>query len=84
MKAIKFKQANKCLGKPPSMTDAECHSLWVYTDGKQCISCWKLSWKHRLKALLFGRVWVSVLSGTTQPPIWVDCDKTVFEGGTKA
>ena len=78
MKPIKFKEANKNLLKPQSMTDEECSSLWVYTDGEQCISYWKMNWKQRIMALLFGRVWLSVLSGQTQPPVWVDCDKTVF------
>lgn len=80
MTPIKFKEANRNLSKPPNMTDAECSSLWVYSDGTQCISCWKMSWKQRIKALLFGKVWLSVLSGSTQPPVWLDCDKTVFEG----
>ena len=79
MKPIKFKQANKNLLKPDSMTDEECSSLWVFTDGGQCVSCWKLSWKQRLAALFFGKVWLGVLSGSTQPPVWLDCTKTVFE-----
>ena len=83
MKPIKFKEANKNLLKPENMTDEECSSLWVYTDGEQCISCWKLSFKQRLSALIFGRVWLSVLSGQTQPPVWVDCKKTVFNLRTK-
>lgn len=78
MKPIKFKEANKNLLKPQNMTDEECSSLWVYTDGKACISCWKMSFKQRLSALFFGRVWLSVLSGQTQPPVWLDCCKTVF------
>ena len=45
----------------------------------QCISCWKLSWRQRIAALVHGRVWLSVLSGYTQPPVWMDCSKTVFE-----
>lgn len=76
---IKFDEANKNLLKPESMTDEECSSLWVFTDGEQCISCWKLSVIQRIKALLFGKVWLSVLSGQTQPPVWLDCDKTVFK-----
>jgi hypothetical protein len=79
MKPIKFKEANKNLLKPESMTDTECGSLWVYNDGKQCISCWKMTFKQRIKAILFGKVWLSVMGGQTQPPVWVDCDKTVFE-----
>lgn len=60
MKPIKFAEANKNLLKPSSMTDAECRSLWVYTDGRECVSCWKLTWAQRIKALLFGRIWLSV------------------------
>ncbi len=56
-----------------------CKALWVYTDGQQCISCWKLPWRQRITALVHGRVWLSVLSGYTQPPVWMDCSKTVFE-----
>lgn len=77
MKPIKFEQANKNLLKPESMTDEECSSLWVYNDGRECISCWRLTWKERIKALLFGRVWLSVLSGRTQPPVWLTCCKTI-------
>lgn len=79
MKPIKFNQANKNLLKPDSMTEEKCSSLWVYTDGNQCISCWKMNWKQRIKALFFGKIWLSVMSGETQPPVWVDCCKTVFE-----
>ena len=78
MKPIKFEEANKNLLKPENMTDEECSSLWVHTDGRECISCWKLSFKQRLSALFYGKVWLSVLSGYTQPPVWLDCRKTVF------
>lgn len=79
MKPIKFKQANKNLLKPDNMTDKECSSLWVYTDGKHCVSCWKMSLRQRIAALIFGKVWLCVLSGSTQPPVWLDCDRTVFK-----
>ena len=74
----KFPQANKCLTKPIDMTDEECSSLWVYNNGVECISCWKLSLWQRLMVLIHGRVWLGVHSGITQPPVWLDCDKTVF------
>ena len=79
MKPIKFKEANKNLIKPESMTDDECGSLWVFNDGRQCISCWNMTFRQRIKALIWGRVWLSVMSGQTQPPVWVDCDKTIFK-----
>lgn len=73
-----FKEANVTLLKPESMTDKECSSLRVYTDGKQCVSCWGLSLIERLKVLFYGKIWLGVLSGHTQPPVWMDCGKTVF------
>ena len=75
---IRFMEANKNLLKPDSMNEEECSSLYVYTDGSQCISCWKMSLAARIKALLHGRVWLSVLGGSTQPPVWLACGKTVF------
>jgi len=78
MKPVKFDEATKNLSKPQSMTDEECSSMWVYSDGQQCISCWKMTWKERIKALFYGRVWLGVISGQSQPPVWVDPSKTVF------
>lgn len=75
---IRFMEANKNLLKPDSMTDDECSSLFVYTDGHQCVSCWKMPLLARIQALLTGRVWLCVLGGSTQPPVWLACGKTVF------
>ena len=78
MYPVKFPEANRNLLKPDNMTNEECGSLWVYTDGGACISCWKLSWKARLSVLFHGKVWLGVLSGGTQPPVWLTAAKTVF------
>ena len=79
MKPIAFPQATKTLQKPMSMTDEECSPLPVFTDGTQCISCWRPSWRERLAILFFGRVWCAVLSGQTQPPVWLMGSRTCFE-----
>lgn len=78
LKPIKFPEATKNLGKPESMTDEECGSLWIFNDKKQCISCWKVPFWKRVKMLWHGKVWIGVISGVTQPPIWVDVKNTVF------
>lgn len=75
---VKFPEANKNLLKPIDMTDEECSSLWVYTNGNECISCWKIPLRQRLSALIHGKIWLCVLSGQTQPPVWLECSKTVF------
>lgn len=79
MKPVMFVEHNAVLARPSSMTGEECESLPVYKDGKQCISCWEMSWKERLSALIFGKSWIWVLSGDTQPPIASDVTKTIFK-----
>ena len=79
MKPIKFKEQTTVLSKPAGMTDEECMPLPVFSDGEQCISCWELSFIERLKVLFFGRVWLGLYSGKTQPPVWLNVNKTVFD-----
>lgn len=78
MKPSTFKEKNKTLLKPPSMTDEECSSLDVYTDGKQCISCWVPSFRERVSILFYGRVWLWVVMGHSQPPVSLLGAKTAF------
>lgn len=72
LKPIDFKLANlKLYGcKIP---------LPVFTDGIQCVSCWKCSFLDRLKILFTGRIWASVRSGSTQPPMWIAADYPFVE-----
>ena len=78
LKPIDFKESNKVLAKPDSMTDDECGDLFVFNDGKQTISCWKTPIWKRIRFLFHGKVWISVSFGESQPPIWVDVNETVF------
>lgn len=73
MYPIKFAEQNAELQKPRSMTDEECMPLPCHkTRDGEIISCWRLSWKERFKVLLNGRMWLGVLGGITQPPVWLD------------
>lgn len=78
MKPIDFPQSTKVLQKPSTMSDNECSSLHVWNDGKQCVSCWKPTFKERMNILFDGKVWLGVLSGKTQPPVFVS-GEMVFE-----
>ena len=78
MKPIDFPEKTKELQKPPSMTDEECSSLSIWNDGQICISCWKADWKERLSILFFGKIWIRIYSGITQPPISLEGTKTIF------
>lgn len=92
MEPIKFPEQNGELGPPvnfdPEQSNAtdEIVTLPVYRDGEQCISLWKMNWRERLSALIYGRVWLQVLSGSTQPPVALRAKKNIFmevDDGTK-
>jgi len=85
MTPAKFKEANRTLRKPDSMTDEECSSLDVYTDGESCLSCWRMNFLERLRALFFGRVWLWVVCGHgTLPPVALECKRSAFRKEKKA
>jgi hypothetical protein len=69
MKPITFPESNKTLLRPASMTEDECASLPVWTDGHECISRWEPTWKERLMILFGCPVWLRIMSGHTQPPV---------------
>ena len=58
MKPIKFPEQNKVWGEnqPPYLP------LPAYTDGKETISLWKLTWKERLRILFIGHLWLRQLN----------------------
>jgi len=79
MKPIWFKESNRMLTKPQSMSEDECGDLYVFANGEQCISCWKPTLKERLSILVFGRVWLWVYSGHTQPPVSIETYRIIFK-----
>lgn len=83
MNPIDFVEANKTLTKPLSMTDEECGSLSVWNDGKQSVSCWRPTLRERLSILIFGCVWLTVLSGETQPPVALSGKRKIFDADNK-
>jgi hypothetical protein len=77
MTPTNFPEASQILGPPPGM-DQPVASLPIWTDDQQCVSCWRPTWRERLSVLFFGRVWVQVMSGRTQPPIAVSASRSIF------
>lgn len=41
--------------------------LPTYRDGYYTISCWQADWRERLRILVTGRVWLSVITGESGP-----------------
>ena len=56
--------------------------LPIWTNGEACVSLWRPTWRERFSILFFGRVWLSVLSGTTQPPVCVTGMRSYFRQAT--
>jgi hypothetical protein len=81
MQPKQFPEQTHVLKRPSDMTEEECGDLGVYSDGNFCLSCWKASIRERLSILLFGKVWVFVHSGKTQPPIALLSAKSPFIEG---
>ncbi len=79
MNPLEFKQQTVILAKPSGMTDEECGPLAIYSDGQQFISLWRMSWRERLSSLFFGKAWLFVHSGQTQPPVFLIATKEIFE-----
>lgn len=78
MKPIEFPEVNLRLTPPAGMTDEQCGTLPVFTDGQQCASLWSLSIGDRIRVLLFGRVWL-IVTGTVHPPVLLVAEKTIFK-----
>ena len=79
MNPLRFKQQSVILARPNTMSSEECGPLPVYSDGQECISSWQMSWRERLSSLFFGRVWLRVYSGQTQPPVSLIATRELFE-----
>ena len=73
MTPIPFREQNITYNPPEGMED-KCEALPAFRGEGQVISCWHLTLWERIKLLLTGRLWFSVI-GNGQPPIWlgVDC-----------
>jgi len=61
MRPVKFKHLNVEFGKNQDEYNT-LPALRLDTPQGEVISCWKISFKERIKILFFGRVWLSLMS----------------------
>jgi hypothetical protein len=71
-----FPEANFTFKKPEHMQN--CRDLRVHNNGVTQFSCWELTWKERLSALVWGRVWLRVFSGQ-HPPVAMDAMRWMWK-----
>lgn len=81
MKPTDFPEKTVVLQRPAGMTEEQCGTLAVFTDGEHCVSRWAPSWKERLLIALGAPVWLWVWSGHTQPPVAVSVDSPFVAPG---
>lgn len=69
MNPVTFPGANRDLQRPAGMTEEQCGSLPVFTDGVTCLSEWELTEEELRWIIATKRVRLWVWSGSTQPPV---------------
>ena len=81
MRPVEFDEMTIVLSKPEGMTDDECMPLPVFRDGKQVVSCWELS-KEDLELInQTGRIYLGVVSGKSQPPVFLTVETPFVKKG---
>lgn len=68
MQPVDFPESNSVRTAPSNMVN--CSNLRIHTDGKVCISKWKLSGDELMHVLETGHVWL-VVHGK-QPPVSIE------------
>jgi len=61
MKPVEFKHQNIVFAEGQPEYES-LPALLIDSPQGEVISCWKMSFKERVKVLFFGRVWVSLMS----------------------
>lgn len=74
MKPIKFKESNATL-MPVKGTDQG--KLPICKTDKGWISCWRLSFFDRIRAVIFGHIWIYTY-GKFQYPVSMSCERNLF------
>jgi hypothetical protein len=79
MKSCAFDESNMVLRPPEGAEDVTPLHVFHDREGNELISLWRMSWRERLSALVFGRAWVRVKTQNgEQPPFSVHAMRTVF------
>lgn len=66
--AVPFPEANFTYKRPQNMTPEQCYDLPCYRSSNLTVSCWRLSFRDRLRVLLGKHVWLYLLMDG-HPPV---------------
>lgn len=74
-RAVNFPQSNHYLGAPPGAENVE--DMPTFTNGHCSVSCWELDDAEVEEIVRTRRVFLTVLSGRTQPPVFVGSESVM-------
>jgi hypothetical protein len=74
---IKFDGANALLAAPSGAENVD--GLPVFRNGICCVSCWALSPDEVAEIARTGRIFITVLAGKTQPPVFAGGEEETRE-----
>lgn len=72
---VQFEGANMLLRAPEGAENVS--NMHTFTNGMCSVSCWELSADELAEINRTGRIYLSVFSGRTQPPVFVGDEETV-------
>lgn len=78
MKPVEFKEQNAVFAEDqPEYTPLPALILYPEDESRPVVSCWRLSFRERLRILFTGRNWVSLLTfGNPLTPSFLSTKKT--------
>lgn len=68
---VDWNGANKILGPPKGYEEDQVCKMAIFTNGVVCVSKWQLSPEALKYAIETGCLFISIISGQTQPPIFI-------------
>jgi hypothetical protein len=78
MTPIHFPEANVDMkGDHLEISGEKVGNLPVYSGQDQFVSCWKMSWRERVHALLHGTCWLQLYTDQF-PPVSLTAGATIF------
>lgn len=68
---VKFPGANRSYGPPAGVTEEQCATLHVFSNGACLVSCWEFTDEEIAEIVRTRRAFLSVWSGGTLSPVFV-------------
>lgn len=72
-----FPGFNLVLKPPRGEDELSCQSMPTFTNGVHSVSCWELDADELAEIARTGRIFVSLWSGRSQPPVHVGSENNV-------